>query len=199
MQPLQPSLFGEEQSRLPDGMRYRADIISAEDEQVLAAFIASLPLKPFEFVGGFQGNRRVVSFGWRYDFNAHQLHKSDDIPFELIGLRQKAARFAGMAADAFEQALVTEYAPGAGIGWHKDRPVFGEVIGVSLLAPCRFRLRRRTGTTWERASLVAQPRSAYLLSGVARTQWEHSIPPLDRLRYSVTFRNFRDDVAQAGR
>jgi alkylated DNA repair dioxygenase AlkB len=78
---------------------------------------------------------------------------------------------------------------------HKDRPVFGEVIGVSLLAPCRFRLRRKAGTTWERASLVAQPRSAYLLSGVARTQWEHSIPPLDRLRYSVTFRNFREGVA----
>jgi alkylated DNA repair dioxygenase AlkB len=199
MQPLQPSLFGEEQSRLPDGMRYREDIISAEDEQVLAAFIASLPLKPFEFVGGFQGNRRVVSFGWRYDFNAHQLQKSDDIPSELVGLRQKAARFAGMAAGAFQQALVTEYAPGAGIGWHKDRPVFGEVIGVSLLAPCRFRLRRKAGATWERASFLAQPRSAYLLSGVARTQWEHSIPPLDRLRYSVTFRNFRDDIVHADR
>lgn len=195
MQSLQSSLFGEERNRLPDGMRYREQVISAEDERMLAAFIASLPLQPFEFVGGFQGNRRVVSFGWRYDFNAHQLQKTDDIPRELVGLRQTAARFAGMAAEAFQQVLVTEYAPGAGIGWHKDRPVFGEVVGVSLLAPCRFRLRRKTGATWERASLVAQPRSAYLLSGIARTQWEHSIPALDRLRYSVTFRNFRDDVA----
>jgi alkylated DNA repair dioxygenase AlkB len=189
MRTVQPTLFGEERN-LPDGMQYREEIISAGEEQALAAFIAALPLRPFEFVGGFQGNRRVVSFGWRYDFNAHQVHKADDIPCELLDLREKAAAFAGMTAEGFQQALVTEYAPGAGIGWHKDRPVFGDVIGVSLLAPCRFRLRRKAGVTWERAALVARPRSAYLLGGVSRTGWEHSIPAIDRLRYSVTFRNF---------
>jgi len=87
--------------------------------------------------------------------------------------------------------LVTEYSPGAGIGWHKDRPEFEHVIGVSLLSPCLFRLRRKRGNGWERASIELQPRSAYLLSGSARTDWQHSIPPVDKLRYSVTFRSFR--------
>ncbi|MEA2934329.1 MAG: hypothetical protein QOD74_975 [Variibacter sp.] len=178
--------------RLPEGMRYQEELIPVVEEQALSSFIATLPLKPFEFVGGFQGNRRVVSFGWRYDFNTHKVQKADDMPSALRELREKAARFAGLAPDTFQQALVTEYAPGAGIGWHKDRAVFGEVIGISLLTPCNFRLRRKVGANkWERISFTAQPRSAYLLSGVARSEWEHSIPPLENLRYSVTFRNLR--------
>jgi alkylated DNA repair dioxygenase AlkB len=185
----QPSLFAED--ALPDGMRYCEQIISVDRERSLAAFIAALPLKSFEFVGGFQGNRRVLSFGWRYDFNDRQLHKAADMPSELLELRAHAAAFARMAPEIFEHVLVTEYAPGAGIGWHRDRAAFGEVIGVSLLAPCNFRLRRKRGEGWERTSLHAQPRSAYLLSGASRTEWEHSIPPLDRLRCSVTFRSFR--------
>jgi alkylated DNA repair dioxygenase AlkB len=90
-----------------------------------------------------------------------------------------------------QQVLVTEYDAGAGIGWHRDKAVFGEVVGISLLSPCRFRLRRKAGTTWERVSLTAEPRSGYLLSGPSRTEWEHSIPEVDELRYSITFRNFR--------
>jgi alkylated DNA repair dioxygenase AlkB len=90
---------------------------------------------------------------------------------------------------ALEHALVLEYTPGAAIGWHKDRPVFDDVIGISLLAPCTFRLRRKAGAKWERRSLVAAPRSAYLLRGPSRTAWEHSIPPLDALRYAITFRS----------
>lgn len=190
----QLTLFDEPAPALPEGMRYAENIISPEAEHALAAFIAALSLKPFEFTSGFQGNRRVVSFGWRYDFNSQQIHKADDMPAPLLFLRRQAAGFAGTAADSFQQVLVTEYAPGAGIGWHKDRPVFGEIIGVSLLAPCNFRLRRKSGSSWERASLNAQPRSAYLLSGRSRTEWEHSIPAVNRLRYSVTFRNFKRDT-----
>jgi len=89
--------------------------------------------------------------------------------------------------------LVTEYGAGAGIGWHRDKAVFGEVVGISLLAPCTFRLRRKAGDGWERAAIVAEPRSAYLLSGAARSEWEHSIPAVATTRYSVTFRNLRDD------
>jgi alkylated DNA repair dioxygenase AlkB len=189
---LQASLFPQEPPALPSGMRYADDLISAADEQALARHIAALPLKPFEFVGGLRGNRRVASFGWRYDFNSHQLDEAADIPDFLLALRQQAAAFAGMQPARFQQVLVTEYAPGAGIGWHRDRPMFGEVIGISLLAPCPFRLRRKVGTTWERMSLVAQPRSAYLLAGPSRDEWEHSIPPMRELRYSVTFRNFRE-------
>jgi alkylated DNA repair dioxygenase AlkB len=90
------------------------------------------------------------------------------------------------------QALVTEYAPGAGIGWHRDKNVFNEIIGISLLASCVFRLRRSVGSSWERANVVVDARSAYLLSGPARTEWEHSIPAVDALRYSITFRNLRE-------
>lgn len=175
---------------LPEGMRYRAGLVGADEEKRLVAFIETLPLKPFEFAGGFRGNRRVVSFGWRYDYQVQKITQSDPIPDALIELRRKVAQFAGRPQESFQQVLVTEYAPGAGIGWHKDKPMYGDIVGVSLLVPCTFRLRRKTASGWERASFVAEPRSVYMLSGESRSVWEHSIPPLDRLRYSITFRNF---------
>jgi alkylated DNA repair dioxygenase AlkB len=174
----------------PAGLRWRADLIDPVEERALADQIAALPFKPFEFQG-YVGRRRVVSFGWRYDFARHVLEPAAPIPDFLLPLRAKAAAFAGCDPDAFRQALALEYAPGAGIGWHRDRPQFGEVVGVSLLAPCPLRLRRRIGERWERATFTATPRSAYLLSGPARTDWEHSIPPVEALRYSVTFRTLR--------
>ena len=112
---------------------------------------------------GFLAKRRVVSYAWQYDFNERTL------------------------------ALVMEYDTGAAVGWHRDKAVFGDVIGLSLLSPARFRLQRKVGTTWERASLMLEPRSAYLLRGPSRTDWEHSIPGVDALRYSITFRTFRED------
>lgn len=98
-----------------------------------------------------------------------------------------------MGPEELQHVLVTEYSAGAGIGWHRDKAVFDEVVGVSLLAQCVLRLRRKAGERkWERANVTAEPRSAYLLSGPARSDWEHSIPPLDSLRYSITFRNLRE-------
>lgn len=170
-------------------MRYETDIISPAEETALVSFIRTLPLKPFEFVGGFTGNRQVISFGWRYDFNKARLQQTDPIPQQLLGLRRKVTAVFGFDPERFAHALVTEYAPGAGIGWHKDRPDFADVIGVSLLAPCNFRLRRKRGDKWRRVSVDAEPRSAYLLSGEVRRQWEHSIPAMTELRYSITFRN----------
>jgi alkylated DNA repair dioxygenase AlkB len=140
---------------------------------------------------GFTGKRRVVSFGWRYDFNEHALLQADDIPPFLLPLRERAAAFAGLEPSAFQHVLITEYSAGAGIGWHRDRPVFDEVVGISLLSACDFRFRLKAGDKWERAKVLAAPRSVYLLSGPSRTAWEHSIPEVDGLRYSVTFRNFR--------
>jgi alkylated DNA repair dioxygenase AlkB len=154
--------------------------------------IASLPLKEFEFQG-FLGKRRIVSFGWRYDFNGGGLKKTDDIPEFLFPVREQAAAFAGLPPERLQQVLLTEYKPGVQIGWHKDRSVFGDVVGISLLSSCTFRLRRKTGTKWERVSIVAEPRSAYLLSGPSRSEWEHSIPGVEALRYSITFRNFKSD------
>ena len=176
---------------LPDGFRYEAEVLPREMEAALLAWMKALPFRAFQF-HGYVGNRRTVSFGWRYDFSEERLHRTDDMPAILLPVRDVAARFAGMEPGQLQQALVTEYDAGAGIGWHRDKAVFGEVVGLSLASPCRFRLRRRTGDAWERVNITAEPRSAYLLSGPARTEWEHSIPAVEVLRYSVTFRNLRE-------
>lgn len=183
-------LFGD---YLPEGFRYQNELISGADERDLVAEIERLPFRAFEF-HGFTGNRRVVSFGWRYDFNGGGLTRTDDMPEFLLSIREKASGFAKVPPDTLQQVLVTEYAPGAAIGWHKDRPVFGDVVGISLLSPCTFRLRRKSGAKWERCNLRAEPRSVYLLRGPSRHVWEHSIPAVDRLRYSLTFRHIREEA-----
>src|SRR5829696_638261 len=175
---------------LPDGFKYAPDLLGPADEASLLAHVRELPFRDFEF-HGYTGRRRVVSFGWHYDFAERHLRKADDIPAFLLALREPAAAFAGLAPAALQHVLVTEYAAGAGIGWHRDKAVFGEVVGISLLSPCVFRLRRAAGDGWERVNVPAEPRSAYLLSGPSRTEWEHSVPPVGALRYSVTFRNLR--------
>lgn len=173
---------------LPPGMLYAADWLSAEEERRLIADIAPLPFREFEF-HGYLGKRRVVSFGWRYHFGSRRMSEATPMPDFLLPLRERAAAFASLAPAALEHALVTEYAPGAAIGWHRDRPEFGDVVGISLGADCRFRLRRRRGDGWERLTLPMPPRAAYLLRGAVRTEWEHSIPPVEALRYSITFRS----------
>ena len=179
---------------LPEGFRYQSDFLTVEEERALTERLATLRFKPFEFQG-YLGKRRVASFGWQYVFDGSGLRKADDMPDFLLPLRERAAAFAGLAAEDLQHVLLTEYAPGAGIGWHRDRSVFGDTIGISLLAPCRFRFRRKSGAKWERAALTAAPRSAYLLRGPSRTEWEHSIPELEALRYSITFRNLREGAA----
>jgi alkylated DNA repair dioxygenase AlkB len=175
--------------KLPEGFAYRDDIISPIEEQAMIERFEELPFQPFEF-HGFLGKRRVVSFGWRYDFSGRALRHSDPIPPFLLPLRKSAADFSGVSEDGLQQILINEYAPGAGIGWHRDRPMFEEVVGISFGAPCILRLRRKWGADWQRAVCNLRPRSAYLLRGPSRQEWEHSVPPVDRLRYSVTFRNF---------
>jgi len=189
----QPSLFGASPSGLPEGFIYRLDFLSPQEEAELVDRLAALPFAAFQF-HGFEGNRRVVSFGWRYDFNEGGLKPAEPLPDWLQPLAARAAAFAGVAPDAFVHALLTEYAPGAGIGWHRDRPQFEDVVGISLLSPCRFRFRLREGGGWRREALTVQPRSAYLLRGPSRRIWEHSIPPLQTLRYSITFRSFLQGI-----
>jgi alkylated DNA repair dioxygenase AlkB len=182
----QIAFFGAAQE-LPEGFKYQASIISSEDEKLLLDHTQQLPFKEFQFQG-FVGKRRVVSYGWQYDFNERALRQAGEIPPFLLPLREAAADFAGIAPEQLAQALLTEYDAGASIGWHRDKRMFGDVIGISLLSACRFRFRRKAGSTWARVSLMAEPRSVYLLRGPSRTEWEHSIPAVDALRYSITFR-----------
>ncbi len=178
----------------PEGLFYRPDLIGPEEEEELVRRIEPLPLKEFEFRGHL-GRRRTVSFGWRYDFSGRGLQPADELPDFLRELRRKAAAFAQMRDEDLTQTTVIEYTPGAAIGWHRDRPVFGDVVGFSLLSECVFRFRRESGSGWERYSMTPEPRSAYLLRGPARTEWEHSIAGVPALRYAVTFRSLRPDPA----
>lgn len=189
------TLFGN-RPEAPEGFDYRADFLSSVEEAALVDRIAALPFAPFAFQG-FLGKRRTVSFGWHYAFDGGGLREAEPIPSFLEPVRARAAAFAGLAPEDLQHALIIEYAEGAGIGWHRDRPVFGDVIGISLLAPARLRFRRKQGAGWERRTLIAAPRSAYLLRGPARAEWEHSIPGMDRLRYSITFRSLSEGTAPA--
>jgi len=128
-------------------------------------------------------------YGWKYDFNGGGLKKARELPAFLLPIRDAAAASFGIESASLEQALLLEYPPGSTIGWHRDRPVFGDVVGISLLSVCTFRFRRKAGGKWERRSLTAEPRSAYILQGPARKEWEHSIPAVPELRYSITFRS----------
>lgn len=184
----QIDLFGAPQPAWPEGFRYEAEIIDAATEAAVLDEVRALPFREFEFQG-YTAKRRVVSFGWQYDFDARKLRKADDMPKFLRELREHAARFAGMRATDLQHVLVMEYGPGAAIGWHRDKEVFGQIVGISLLSACTFRLRRAADGGWQRVSLTAEPRSAYLLSGEVREEWEHSIPAVQTLRYSVTYRN----------
>src|SRR5271167_282976 len=178
--------FFEPSPSLPEGLEYRAELVSPDEETELLEHFRELDFREYEF-HGYLGKRRVVSFGLHYDPN----ESTEEIPGFLLPLRQKAADFARLSPFELQQALVTEYTPGAAIGWHRDRPAYRDVIGVSFGSSCRFRLRRKRGGSWERASLIVEPRSVYLLRGPARTEWQHSIPPAECLRYSVTFRSMR--------
>jgi alkylated DNA repair dioxygenase AlkB len=182
--PGQASLFDS----APPGLETRAEFITAAEEQALLERFESLPFEPFAFQGWF-GKRETVSFGWRYDFNEARVHAAPPIPDFLLPLRARAADLAVLPATALEQALVIRYDVGAGIGWHRDRPVFDKVIGISLLSACVLRFRRREGRSFQRYALDAAPRSAYLLQGEIRRDWEHSIAPVETRRYSVTFRS----------
>ena len=184
----QLALFEAPAPAAPDGFAYRPELITPDEEAALAARFGALPFKPYEF-RGYLGARRTVAYGWRYTDDGKSIAQVQAIPDFLLDVRAKAAAFAGLEPEALAQALVIDYPPGAPIGWHRDRPAFGQVVGVSLLTPASLRLRlEQPDGGWNRVTQVLEPRSAYLLSGPARHQWQHSIPPLEQQRYSITFR-----------
>ncbi|MDB5533515.1 MAG: 2OG-Fe(II) oxygenase [Hyphomicrobiales bacterium] len=187
----QPDLFNQP---LLDGLAQAIDIVTPDEEQALIAAIGAIDLSPFRFQG-WTGKRLTASFGWRYDFDRASMDLADSIPDWLLPVRQRAARFAGLQPSDLVQALLIRYDPGAGIGWHRDRPLFEHVLGISLGAPATMRFRRRRPSGFDRRSAVLAPRSIYHLSGEARHAWEHSIAEMTVTRWSITFRS----LSEAGR
>jgi alkylated DNA repair dioxygenase AlkB len=173
------------------GLSYREAVISAADEDALVEHLVAADLSPFRF-HGWLGNRKTQSFGWRYDFEDASFSPTKAIPDWLMPLRETAAAIAEVQPDDFVHLLLARYDPGAGIGWHRDRDVFDQVVGFSLLSPAALRFRRRKPGGFERASLEVAPRSAYMLSNEARWDWEHSIAPGGELRFSITFRTLSE-------
>jgi alkylated DNA repair dioxygenase AlkB len=187
----QLALFGD-QAAGPAGLRTTSEFVSADAEQELIARIADLPLTPFQF-GAFEGNRRVKAFGFRYDYKLQKLTESDPIPEWLQAVAHRVERFGELPEGEVRQVLCTEYDVGVGIGWHRDKPHFDRVFGLSLGSACKFRFRRRKADGWERFTFNAEPRSLYLMQGEVRHDWEHSIPPVEQRRYSITFRTMRSN------
>jgi alkylated DNA repair dioxygenase AlkB len=170
----------------PEGLRYATEFVSPPTEQELIARIAALPLQPFQF-GQYEGKRRVASFGFRYDYTLRRLQDADPVADWLGPIIAQVEAFGGPET-RIGQVLCTEYDTGVGIGWHRDKPHFDRVFGLSLGSACKFRFRRPIGEKWQRFTLDAQPRSLYMMSGASRQVWEHSIPAVESPRYSITFR-----------
>ena len=185
---LQGDLFGHVGTpAVPQGFDYWPEVLTGAEQAAAVEQLQRLDFSPYEHKG-YQGFRRIAAFGRRYDLDRGRLEAADPWPEFLQDLMRRLTGRLGLDATAFVQVLVNEYAPGAGIGWHRDRPVYGEIVGVSLLAPCVMRLRRKAGAQWRRAGAALEPGSVYRLSGEARRDWEHSISPMTALRYSITFR-----------
>jgi DNA oxidative demethylase len=177
------------------GLTQRTDIIDHDEERMLIGRIDAADLRPFRFQG-WEGKRLTTSFGWNYDFEIGQPREAPPIPEWLLPFRERAATFAGLEPDDLIQALLIRYDAGAGIGWHRDRPIYGHVIGISLGEPATMRFRRRRIGGFERASAPLEPRGIYHMTGPARQDWEHSIVEMVRPRWSMTFRTLSSDEAQ---
>jgi len=181
----------------PDGFRCQQDFVTPVEERELLDAIRTLPFGEVKMRGQV-ARRRTVHFGWLYGYESWRIEPGPPLPDFLGPLRERAGDLAGVGADDLVEVLVTEYTVGAAIGWHRDAPMFGVVVGVSLLGACRFRFQRGRGEARETRTATLEPRSVYVLDGVARWQWQHSIPPARAPRYSVTFRTLQEAARAVG-
>lgn len=190
-----PGLF-EGPPKLPDGFIYRPNFLSEAEEQNLIGKIQNIQLTPFKYYQ-FTGKRRTASFGWQYEFGTSDITTAPEIPAFLLPLRSRAGALFDIDPNSLIQTSIVEYSTGSPIGWHRDIPHFGIVLGISLGAACRMRFRkysRARSTKRNRDEIVSielEPRSIYLMSGASREIWQHSIPPVKALRYSIIMRTMR--------
>lgn len=186
--------------KLPRGLLYRLNFITSDEEAALLKTIKNLPFSESHF-GEYRAKRRIIHYGWGYDFKKERLVPGPPLPLFLHPLQTKIAKWLDIPKQRIAHALITEYPKGAPIGWHRDREKFGMIIGISLAGTCRMRWRPALGEARPDGrpalnskskkniiSLDLEPRSAYVMSGPIRWRWQHSIPPTKELRYSITFR-----------
>ncbi len=174
---------------LPEGLLYHPDFLSEAEEADLVQIFRELPFQAFDF-HGYTAKRRVLEFGFEYDFTTRRATPTQSFPEFLSPVRERAARFAGLSTADLVEGMVTEYSPGAPIGWHRDAPQFGTVIGISLASTSRMRFKPYKAEG-KPVALPLEPRSIYLMRGPARWKFQHSIPAVKELRYSITFRTLR--------
>lgn len=175
----------------PEGLRYVPDFLTPDEEAALLPELERLPYAEVR-MHGVTARRTTAHYGWVYGYEAWSLTPGPALPAFLEPVRARAAALLGLAPEALEETLVSRYPPQASIGWHRDAPMFGpEVVGVSLGAPSRMRFRRGRAGAWETYALELPPRSAYVLGGPARSEWQHTLSPLKALRYSLSFRTLR--------
>jgi alkylated DNA repair dioxygenase AlkB len=183
-------------AKVPDGFIYRQNFISEAEEQALIREIQSVQLASFQYYQ-FTGKRRLASFGWQYEFGKNEITRAPDMPAFLLPLRTRAGKLFDIDPNSFSQSSIIEYSIGSPIGWHRDIAHFGVVVGISLGAACRMRFRKyhrvraQNSKRDEILSIELQPRSIYLMSGASREIWQHSIPPVKALRYSIMMRTLR--------
>jgi alkylated DNA repair dioxygenase AlkB len=181
----------------PAGFLYRPDFITKEEERELLEHLTRLPFSEIR-MHGIIAKRRTVHFGWVYGYESWRIAPGPPIPAFLQPVRERAAALVDTDPADFAEALVTHYPAGAGIGWHRDAPMFGPVVvGISLVGACRFHFRCGTSAARGSFSITLEPRSAYVLQGPARSAWQHRIPSTKGLRYSITFRTLHENRRQS--
>ena len=175
----------------PEGLVYRPELLSVDEERALVAEIEQLEFAEIR-MHGVVAKRTARHFGLDYDYERRAaIEDADPLPDWLLPVRERAAELADLAPAELVETLVQRYPEGAQIGWHRDAPMFGTVVGISLLGAARMRFRRDVGGERHTYEIVLEPRSGYVLAGKARTAWQHHVPPTKALRYSITFRTLR--------
>jgi len=178
------------ETSLPPGLIFLPEFLTSTEEHDLLGLIRAIDFRTLE-MHGVTAKRRIKQFGWHYAFESYRLIPTDPIPSDFITIGARSAELAGIDPSGWAEVLVTEYPTGAGIGWHRDAPAFGIVAGISLLGSCRMRFQAGIGAARVTRAIELPPRSLYLLTGEVRTKWQHMIPPIRELRYSITFRTLR--------